>query len=610
MKKLFFLPFAAAAMMLSACSDEEPAGGGNENESTNKRYLAISIVSTDGNSSRATGDPSSNPPYDNGVSKYEDGLSNENKVESLRIYFFGPKGSAINVKGHEDGGNYYDVELSKNPTSNNPEHDITVENKINAVLVVNTGETLPSKLVAVVNPTKKLEGKYDLTNLRRIVNTYADYANNNDHFVMANSAYVESGAAVEATIIMPENYAKTADEALDKPVTIYVERNVAKVRIRANMTGKEPLTDGGIMLPIYDKTTKKPYVFNKTNSDNKIEEVAVYAKFYGWDIAGDLKYAFLTKNVRAGWRENIIGPGNWNDPNNHRSYWADVCGGGTEFQNNVNQYFSYADKSYYKQTKFDDSEWKYCNENGEKNYNGTYFKNTEVIIKAELCDQNGNPLTFTEIAGIRTIDDNNFTNLKNSYLEMVKGRAHTHWKVTKDADGKITSIKELEPSDITFITANSAHKTYKSVDEVLENGTYYVYPCLTNEVASNNNIEWYTNLNVGGTDENPEYTPVPESKVTVDQINAHLYEIGHSKIWNSGKTYYYTTIMQGSQAGVVRNHIYDITLNNVYGIGTPVYDPDEKIIPEKPTDDDTYIAAEVKILSWRLNSTNVDLEWD
>ncbi|WP_300851937.1 fimbria major subunit, partial [uncultured Bacteroides sp.] len=61
--------------------------------------------------------------------------------------------------------------------------------------------------------------------------------------------------------------------------------------------------------------------------------------------------------------------------------------------------------------------------------------------------------------------------------------------------------------------------------------------------------------------------------------------------------------------GVVRNHVYAANIHSLVGLGTPVYDPEEVIYPEKPGGDDTYIAAEIRILSWRIVNQNIDLEW-
>ncbi len=604
-KKVFFLPLVAA-LALTGCSNDEPAPNGNQSPDGESQYLAISIVSTDNGASR----------YTEGTLEYEDGTEAENAVNGLRVYFFNSYGYPVNVKNNS--GNYYDVPLDQITTSG-PEHGLTVEKKINAVLIVGNGEATPTQLVAVLNPDTSLgTGSYTLTDLRRQIGNYSKLANENSQFVMANSVYVDGGNVIEAQTILPQNYANSKEEALASPVTVYVERNVAKVRVNASMTGKTALADGGIMCPVYDNATKQPYTITTNGT-----ETAVYVKFLGWDVTADLEYAYLSKNVRTGWRENILGSGKWNDPDHHRSYWADVCDGGTSAATNNNQYFSYASGTNFTLNKFDGRESKYCNENGEKKgTSGMIYANTEIIIKGELCDGDGNPLTFTELAGVRTIDDANYTYLKNRFLLMLRsGRAHSHWKVYRDAEGNITKAEEITADDITFMTANeAANRGINSATrvETVENGTYYVYARLTPEVEADDSFEWYTNItrediidSETGAVTGQTITVKPGDKKTTAEINAHLLDLSHAKIWNSGKTYYFATIMQGATLpGVVRNHIYDMNLKNVYGIGTPVYNPDEVIVPEKPQDDDTFVAAEIKILSWRLISNDVNLEWD
>jgi len=620
-KSLFFVPLFAALAFTSCSSDDNIDSGGADSANANGRYLAISIVSTDGSFNTRAGegttpDPSKGDQYDT----YEDGLAEENEVKGLRIYFFGPNGSPINVKDNNTGGNYYDVP-EKDITINEeetPEHGATVEKTLNAVIVVNSGEQIPSKLIAIVNPTPQLvadKTAYTIRDLRNFVNNYSNEANNNKRFVMTNSTYAESGNVVEAAQIVSDNFQKNAEDAKKHPVSIFVERNVAKVRVNSTIPDKTTLTDGVIMYPVLDKATNTQLTISRTtttgeepNITTKTEEVGVYVKFYGWDVTADLKYSYLLKAINLGWQLNQSGYANWNDAAHHRCYWANVCGGGTK-NDQENQYYSYNNENNFKQTKFDGTEWKYCNENAEKKYNTTTFANTSILIKGELCDKDGNPLTITEIAGTRIIDDNTGTNLKMTFLEMLKvGRdAHTHYKAIKDATGKIIGYKEIDIEDITFMTATDANTTYLKANTPTS-GRYYVYPCLTTAAEQE---EWYTGLKQ---DESGKWSLDPDKKLNdASEINSHLYQMGHAKIWKSGMTYYYTDIMHHTSPnvlGVVRNHIYDISLNMVYGIGTPVYDPTENIIPEKPQKDDTYVAAEIKILSWRLVTNNVDLEWE
>jgi hypothetical protein len=59
---------------------------------------------------------------------------------------------------------------------------------------------------------------------------------------------------------------------------------------------------------------------------------------------------------------------------------------------------------------------------------------------------------------------------------------------------------------------------------------------------------------------------------------------------------------------MVRNHVYDIKIDGITGFGTPVYEPDKIITPEKPEEDVALnLSARINILSWHLVSQNVTL---
>ena len=58
----------------------------------------------------------------------------------------------------------------------------------------------------------------------------------------------------------------------------------------------------------------------------------------------------------------------------------------------------------------------------------------------------------------------------------------------------------------------------------------------------------------------------------------------------------------------MRNHSYQVTIQNIKGFGTPVYDPKKEIDPMIPSDENTYLAASIKVLSWRVVSSKVNLD--
>lgn len=81
-----------------------------------------------------------------------------------------------------------------------------------------------------------------------------------------------------------------------------------------------------------------------------------------------------------------------------------------------------------------------------------------------------------------------------------------------------------------------------------------------------------------------------------------------AEIRKDGMAYYHTGVEHlGTAKGIVRNHFYQIDVNTIKGFGTPVYDPESKFVPEDPKEVKTYIAATIKVLSWRVVGQSVDL---
>ena len=96
-------------------------------------------------------------------------------------------------------------------------------------------------------------------------------------------------------------------------------------------------------------------------------------------------------------------------------------------------------------------------------------------------------------------------------------------------------------------------------------------------------------------------------------VNKMLQE-APAEVRKGGMAYYYTTIKHLGEVGklgeygIVRNHSYQISLNSIKGFGTPVYDPNKIIVPTIPSDDKTYLAAKINVLSWRVVPSTVDLD--
>ena len=98
-------------------------------------------------------------------------------------------------------------------------------------------------------------------------------------------------------------------------------------------------------------------------------------------------------------------------------------------------------------------------------------------------------------------------------------------------------------------------------------------------------------------------------------MNAKLLDVQPALVYKKGMTYYWTDIKHlgtpGSttEYGIVRNHVYKVNITKIQGFGTPVYNPTQEFIElEQPTDVQSYVSAQINILSWRVVNNNYELE--
>lgn len=90
-----------------------------------------------------------------------------------------------------------------------------------------------------------------------------------------------------------------------------------------------------------------------------------------------------------------------------------------------------------------------------------------------------------------------------------------------------------------------------------------------------------------------EEVEIDGEKTTV----VHEYNVG----------YYDWANMTTGSVGVVRNHLYNLTINSITGLGTALRDPKQPIVPAKE-EANQYIAARLNILAWKVaNTWSVDL---
>lgn len=584
MKRILLTPCVLASIFMAGCSQNDELATDGADKATG--YMAINLKSSDDN----TYDGSPTPYKRAAASGFEDGLEAENAVTSVRFYFFNAAGGVAYVKAESGKNvNYYDWTPGETETDM-PNDDI--EKRYKAVIVINTnvGDQIPQMMAAVLNPTEttKARGNLSLSQLQAITRDYAaSESTQNGKFVMFNSVYKgEDGKAVVAVPIGSENIAKTEEEAKLHPVRLYVERGVAKVSVNINLDG---YTDGLLAL----KDSLGTDITVESNTGGTREQV--FLKLEGWELTSETDKGRLVKKINPDWNFDWI----QNPSYKYRSCWAINA---MDANNKYNNHLA-------KKAQFN-TECLYTNENAQLNdiggAQGKAQHRTKVKISGLLCKKDGTPLTIVRHQGAHFVDtydgedeDKNLPLLKKSILnQLVIGGGKTLY-TTKDG----LTFDAIKEEDVKIQIVNQTNQEDKNNKGV----NCYVVAQLSEKGKAK---KWYS------TDDKATYAQHPVDNAT---INKYLYDpagdgevVDQALVWREGMTYYYYEIWHnkdGRQPGVVRNHIYKTRVTKIAGLGTPVYDPSQTIYPEKPDPNDSFVAAEIDILSWHVVTDDYELNW-
>lgn len=563
MKIFKLFPLACAALMMSACSSDDANNGGSTGVN-DPRYLSVNIVNVGATPSRASED-------------YVNGTDDENKISKVRYYFFNGDGTPYLIKAPGADGvtgsgtvNWLEATPGYDDTSyDTPSH---VEKITNTVLVINGVQSAaPSAIVAVINPETvdpavlENNGSMRLSQLREnaVGSTfYKTDAGKVSDFVMSNSVFVNAGSDVCASLVAG-HVATSADKAKLNPVDLYVERVVAKVTADVDPNAFE--TGNGTNWDASQYGTK--------TAVGKIGAYDVYAVIDGWGLADEDGKAKVEKSVNTAWTDAILGISPWTTYDYRRSFWETSV----EFNAGTNQPVNHKFNDFNANMK--DTLYTLPNTPDAKITN-VYDNNvTKFLVAATLKykDEHDN-WHLAEICRYNGVMILGVDNLKTQV-------ALTFSKYYTSTDG--STYTQLTKDDITFAEPTTSMKNYQVTPTLAADPTgtklYYIK------------------------ESDGSFT-----QVSKDVVNTAI-GADKAEIRTEGKAYYYVPIKHlgttGNlgEYGVVRNHFYKINLTGLTGFGTPVYNPNTVIDPTVPTYDNTYLAARVQVLQWRVVNQNVNL---
>lgn len=583
--KLYSLALAGA-LMLGACSSSDDLKDGGATANEGKSYIAVNIksVGTAGAGTRA-GD------YTQGGATYEDGTENEGAISKVRFFFFNSDGSPYIMKGTDK--NYKELNSSVTGATES-DRLYTIEGKTAAMMVIK-GETktAPAYMIAVVNPQtlEKLEDKAyresqlrnQFTDTKFIKNETAATGKKYSDFVMSNSVYSENGARVCASSVSG-HVEENQEEAEKNPVDIYVERVVAKATTTVNTANWEQIADG-TDAGKYKIKVGEIYI----NAENKKD---VYAVVQGWGLADENGQAELEKQIDVtnnNLTSAILGIEPWTTPDYHRCFWSASVPFTVGTNQIVNHKFNEFTTPFGTTPLYTGPNTPTYEEFDTQKINEKPYENnlTKVLVAAKLVyyddANNSHPADICKYRGIQILGADNV-------LKQVAKDHSEYWTVDPNNNSKhiLLAYTDLEYTRTDLGDGSSTDKLK----------SYEVRPVLKAGVK-------VYKKNSDGTFETVDSN---------DELNKLLAQ-SPVQVRKEGMTYYYTPIRHLAETkdkwgyyGVVRNHSYRITINTMTGFGTPVYNPGEIIDPVIPKDTETYLAARINVLSWRVVPSSVDLD--
>lgn len=545
--KLRNLMWGACACILAAgCSNDDVAVDNGSNVLTNggEAYVKVRIAMADGAYSRAT--------TTGGANGYADGTLTEQQVNNVFFVFY--KDGVYSTIGKlvkKEGEN-----LDKPDADENGNTEAYIDAVI--ALELEEGDEIPNQVIACVNMEEK---QNDFIN-KNLDDAKTDIIADNigigtdGNFAMTSSTYFDASGKEYLAVEVPAFYeTESAALADEHPVTIYVERLAAKITVKAADGGikNDPITD----VPGYVLTfNPEGYVVNGTNTQE-----------------------YYLKNVNA----TAWATWNWAIADgDHRCFWAQDPNY-TSTPDGDLDYTNYTDGS-----KVTIGTSQYCMEN-------TFELATDETPGYDACTH----LLLVGKYGVETTDGDP-VDLSGTTLYMLGGRAYIG-----------DNIKEYLLSQV-------------DEDAVLpwyQDGVTWKHPDATS----------YNIILAPNSDNTITLEFEPEAGITYFTGEDHDIALGDLDTYNEGLASTLTTTVGAPEAfyegaayfavpiehfggtqntddtgkyGIVRNHSYILTVNQISGLGEGIYNPGSEIIPT-PGKKRYYVAATLNVLSWKTVSQDV-----
>ena len=585
-----------ALVAAAACNKENTENGVFEGDNA---YISVNIAYSDASTRGAEVDP---PFYS--------GTANENAVTTAHFFFYTADGTFATYAAKDittdDKGLAADTQTGKN-----------VEKVGNAVVVLSglKSTNYPVYMSVILNPESNMiadlkgmsidEAKaYVISAIAKEGTSTTGSSTDWTDFVMTSSTF-DNGNSTSGYFcekLVAANFQEDEAAAQANPVTAYVERLAAKVKVEMSAGAKAKIGS---------------FEVNGTPKD-------LYFNILGWGLDATAKQSYSFKNIDPSWAITGFDATKWNSAANHRSFWAKTPVYGVADTKTVDiNYHTPATETIFYPANYADVVAKaaqatpvnptlnyisyndltvtvdkaaYCRENTNTaavlqavNFSGAA---TSVLLKAQVTDGTDPVQLVNYVKKLYTFD---------GYKAQVLNTYNANHAGKLIYKGDATAQTAITPDDLEEVNTYDGYITLKVKD--LASGTnYYFYDGKTCTLTTADDATSALNGGAAAT--------TPDTKAEYYKDGMMYYNIPIEHLNNSGtkygKTGFHTNIVEADY-GVVRNHYYMIDVTSIKNLGKAVYDAGEPIVPSDDDIKDYYVGATINILSWKVVKQSVEL---
>lgn len=607
---------AMPLLALGACATDEPLveKDGNISNVTEQRYLTVNLVNAEAGTRAVVGDQGS----------YENGTDAENKIYSVDFYFFDSDKNyhsqySLNIEGGAD------------PEKSGENEFVRGFYHTNVPVALVEGEKMPTYVLCIINAVEPDQHKgKSLAEIQS--HKLNSYKGSRGGFAMNNSVYYgkdevtgEDNALIMATPFTSDKLKKPSDlkdDATISPddiVNIYVERYAAKVNFNLTNDAVQTFT-----------------------TSNGFELEFVPGK---WDLNAYQQDMYLIKSYRTEHQDEST-PGltfstfdevdprlfsGWNNPEQFRSFWARSSG---YFANNyplvADDILDLTEGQTYPYGV------RYSQYNTMTNTVGQDAYTMECTLKESRLtgeDMDDQYLPLTSIPSVVLTGQYKINGEAKTFYIYGKGsnsEPTLYSSKSDDIDGAKPLINKLITDQGIVLKKVGESYTILGADDM--NAATSVFAIKHPDKASREGLRIggdVVTLQLKGTapgyyyyDSNVQSYVELTTEDAITAANRLLYQnLGGAHAYIDGKAFFSAPIqhwgwyragnensgkamadwdwskMKVGDFGVVRNHIYNIEVNKIAGLGTGIINESDPLLP--PTDKVGYdVHFHVNIQKW------------